>query len=139
MLSTIGRYYTWSGMRSDIHNFCRTCIQCQKRMSANQIVKNPKTSIYPLMTRPFERGPFGKLPTTDGGHIYVLVFKCALTKWVEYFAVKDKSALCIAECFADEILMRNGAPKVLISDTTTTTRCYIFCVSLAHWCWLLAT
>jgi hypothetical protein len=45
-----------------------------------------------------------------------LVFKCALTKWVEYFAVKDKSALCIAECFVDEILMRHGAPKVLISD-----------------------
>jgi 7-cyano-7-deazaguanine synthase in queuosine biosynthesis len=55
MLSTIGRYYTWSGMQSDIHHFCQTCIQCQKRMSANQIVKNPKLSIYPLMTRPFER------------------------------------------------------------------------------------
>jgi transposase InsO family protein len=37
-------------------------------------------------------------------------------EWVEYFAVKDKSALCIAECFVDEILMRHGAPKVLISD-----------------------
>jgi hypothetical protein len=83
MLSTIGRYYTWSGMRSDIHHFCQTCIQCQKRMSANQIVKNPKTSIYPFMTRPFERvhiDLFGELPTTNGGHRYVLVFKCALTK-----------------------------------------------------------
>jgi hypothetical protein len=30
--------------------------------------------------------------------------------------VKDKSSLCIAECFVDKILMRHGAPKVLISD-----------------------
>ena len=53
---------------------------------------------------------------TGRGFKYVLVFKCALTKWVEYFALKSKSAEDVAEVFVDEILMRHGAPKMLISD-----------------------
>ena len=32
------------------------------------------------------------------------------------FAVRSKSAEDFAECFVDEILMRHGAPRVLISD-----------------------
>ena len=33
-----------------------------------------------------------------------------------YFALKSKSAEDVAELFVDEILMRHGAPKVLVSD-----------------------
>jgi hypothetical protein len=50
---------------------------------------------------------------------YILVFKDALTKWVELFALPDKSELSVAECLFDEILMRHGAPRVLISDQGT--------------------
>ena len=119
MVKTVSRYYTWAGMRTSISDYCRQCIHCQKRNSSNSIVQNPKTSIYPQMHKPFDRvhiDLFGELPETDRGYKYVLVFKCALTKWVEYFALKDKSAETIAECFTDEILMRHAAPKVLISD-----------------------
>jgi hypothetical protein len=59
---------------------------------------------------------FGELPETLSGYKYVLVFKYALTKWVEYFPLRSKSAEDVAECFVDEILMRHGAPKELISD-----------------------
>jgi hypothetical protein len=71
------------------------------------------------MHRPFDRihiDLFGELPETAGGYRYVLVCKCAITKWVEYFAIRRKSADEVAECFVDEILMRHGAPKELVSD-----------------------
>jgi len=59
---------------------------------------------------------FGPMPTTNGGMKYVLVFKCALTKWVELFALKSKDMEAIAECFVDEIVMRHGAPRILVTD-----------------------
>ena len=119
LLQTVSRYYVWRKMRRRIHVYCRTCMHCQKRKSVSHIIQDPALSVYPKMTRPFDRchmDLFGELPETDSGFKYVLVFKCALTKWVEYFALRSKSKEDVAECFIDEILMRHGAPKVLISD-----------------------
>ena len=119
MIYTVGKYYTWKGMRKDITTFATTCSHCQKRKSATQVVQNPLVSVYPRMFRPFDRchmDLFGELPETAGGYKYVLVFKCALTKWVEYFPLRSKEAKEIAECYVDEIVMRHCAPRILITD-----------------------
>ena len=86
---------------------------------APHVSQNPPLSVYPRMYRPFNRcliDLFGELRQPRKEFKYVLVFKCALTKWVEYFVLKSKSAEDVAELFVDKILMRHGAPKVLVSD-----------------------
>jgi hypothetical protein len=47
---------------------------------------------------------------------YILVFKCAMTKWVEIFALMDKSAEEVVKCLRDEVIMRHGAPAEIITD-----------------------
>jgi hypothetical protein len=61
-------------------------------------------------------GPF---TTTKDLNKYILVFKCALTGWVEVFAIPDKSAITVAKCLWDEVYMRHGAPREIISDRGT--------------------
>jgi hypothetical protein len=84
--------------------------------------------VYPRMISPFYTchidlaGPF---PTTLKGNVWILVFKDALSKWTEIFALRDKTAESVVECFVDEIVMRHGAPHILVSDNGTE-----FCNSL---------
>ena len=58
-------------------------------------------------------GPF---PKSKNGNKYILVLKCALTKWVEIFALIDKTAESVAECIVEEVICRYGIINVLISD-----------------------
>lgn len=119
MKNTMIRVYVWLGMGVDIVEHCRSCMHCQRRNISTTIVQEPPLMVYPRLSRPFERSHmdlFGPLPLTKSGFKYVLVFKCALTKWVEQFALRSKSAEDVAECFVDEIVLRHGAPRVLVSD-----------------------
>jgi hypothetical protein len=45
-----------------------------------------------------------------------LVFKDALTKWVEIFALSDKTSLETLICFEDEVINRHGVPELLVTD-----------------------
>jgi transposase InsO family protein len=120
MYRTIVLHYHWPQMQRDIHVHAGSCIHCQMRKHLHS-KKTPLLS-FPKNTEPFERchmdlcGPF---VTTTRGMQYILVFKDALTKWVELFALPNKTELAVAECLFDEILMRHGAPRVLISDQGT--------------------
>ena len=87
MIQTISRYYVWRKMRRTITGHCKSSMHCQKRKAATHIVQNPSLSVYPRINRPFDRchiDLFGELPETETGFKYVLLFKCALTKWVDY-------------------------------------------------------
>ena len=61
----------------------------------------------------------GLFTRTKDNNAYILVFKDALTGWVEVFALPDKSADTVAKCIWDEIYMLHGAPRLLISDRGT--------------------
>ena len=43
-----------------------------------------------------------------------------LTKWPEVFAMKDQTALTIAQLFVEEIICRHGVPCQLLSDRGAT-------------------
>jgi len=61
----------------------------------------------------------GKLPETASGNQYIMVVKNKLTKWVELFALRHKTALEVAITLVDEIFMRYGPVQVIITDRGT--------------------
>lgn len=80
--------------------FGSECTHCQLKISATHVLTNPPPAVYPKMSKPFDKvhmDLFGELPQTGGRQKYVLVFKCPLTKWVEYFALQDKSGVLITD------------------------------------------
>ena len=120
MYRTIQTKYYWPGMHKDVHVSADGCLYCQQRKRIHS--KRMPLMSFPSCDRPFERchidlsGPF---VTTKRNMKYILVFKDYLTKWVEIFALPDKSEFAVAECFVDEIILRHGAPSALMSDQGT--------------------
>ena len=120
MYRTLMMKYYWDSMYRDVGVFADTCLHCQMRKRVHS--KRAPLLSFPRCDRPFQRchidlsGPF---VTSKRGMKYILIFKDALTKWVEIFALPSKTADAVAECLVDEILMRHGAPSLLMSDQGT--------------------
>ena len=70
-------------------------------------------------TSPFDRlgrvilGPF---PLSLKGNCHIIVAVDYFTKWVETKAVPAVTAIAVAEFFVENIVLRHGAPKALLTD-----------------------
>jgi hypothetical protein len=75
------RYY-WKGMKNDIHEYVKTCYQCQMR-------GRPRgdNELHPMhIKEPFYQIGIdfvGPLPITDKGNRYIIVAMDYFTKWPE--------------------------------------------------------
>ena len=117
-LETILLNYVWPGISGDVKRHISRCRYCSKKKVHTH---QPRTPIqkFPIPPWPFYRchidltGPF---PETNAGNKYILVLKCALTKWIVLFAIADTKAETIAEFLFDEIICRYGSMEELVSD-----------------------
>ena len=134
--------YFWIGMYSDIAEYVKTCIACQK---AKRVIHPQRPELTPLPIAPnglFSRwhtdilGPF--TPSKEG-YRYVLLFVCSYSKWVEIIPLKEASAATIAHHLYETIICRYGAPDQLLSDRgqnfmskVVTEVCKIFQITRLH-------
>ena len=116
---TLRKKFWWKGMRADTRRYCRSCLVCATRKGTG------RASHPPLQSIPVG-GPFHhvgvdilKLPLTEAGNCYVVVFLDYLTKWVEAFPIPNQTAETIAHLLVNEIFCRHGAPEHLLSDRGT--------------------
>lgn len=108
-------------MTVDATQYAHECRFCQLRKHDTRRAKIPIQQ-YDMMNTPFWRchmdlaGPF---PTSAGGYKYILVFKDALTRYVEIVPLAKKDALHAATAFYNHVIMRHGTPRLLITDRGT--------------------
>ncbi|GFW26032.1 hypothetical protein TNCV_3317041 [Trichonephila clavipes] len=62
---------------------------------------------------------FGPLPQTDTGKQWIFIVENCATKWVELFALSQASARQYARTLIEEVFMRHGIPRRIISDNGT--------------------
>ncbi|GFU93645.1 hypothetical protein TNCV_3018331 [Trichonephila clavipes] len=62
---------------------------------------------------------FGPLPQTDTGKQWIFIVEDCATKWVELFALSQASARQCATTLIEEVFMRHGIPRRIISDNGT--------------------
>ena len=110
------RYVWWRGMRTDIHDYCKSCLVCVSRKGGCRPSKPPLCPIP--VGGPFHRIAVDvlQLPLTARGNRYVVVFLDYFTKWAEAFAVPDQRAETVAKLFVEQIVCRHGLPDELLSD-----------------------
>jgi transposase InsO family protein len=119
--NTIKLGYYWGTINQDVAKYIKNCHFCQCRKANNRMASVPIQEYDPVVY-PFQRthvdlsGPFNE---TKLGNKYILVFKDALTKWVEIFALSDKTAIETLTCLDEEIVNRHGSPELLITDRGT--------------------
>ena len=111
----LSRHYWWPRMRSDIVEWCRSCLTCARRRIGRQ--ERPPLTPIPVA------GSFDRIGVdviqfnkSSSGNRYAAVFVDYLTKWPEVFATPDQSAVTIARLLVEHIISRHGVPHEILSD-----------------------
>ena len=94
-------------LNSDVINWVKSCELCSQRKRPQTLTK-AKLVPMPVPTEPFQcvstdiLGPFK--PSKATGHIYVLVFICYMTKYVELVPLQNIRATTIADALINHVI-----------------------------------
>ncbi|GFW78479.1 integrase catalytic domain-containing protein [Trichonephila clavipes] len=115
----ITRRYYWTGMRKYISDYIKKCPECARFRLQNQNLpvclelQSIHRDLKSLLLI------FGPLPQTDTGKQWIFIVEDCATKWVELFALSQASARQCATTLIEEVFMRHGIPRRIISDNGT--------------------
>ncbi|GFW50461.1 protein NYNRIN [Trichonephila clavipes] len=118
--SRISSKYYWTGMRKFIADYVKSCSECIRYKATNQ--KPAGLLQTPVPTQRFESiaiDLFGPLPETTEGMKWIFIVEDYTTKWVELFPLKQATAKECAMTLLNEVFLRYGVPRRLISDNGT--------------------
>ena len=114
--------YWWPTLFTDASLHARKCDPCQRVGKPTPSRAMPLTPI--LAQVPFEKwgidfvGPI-KPPSRNGQKRYILVATEYVTKWAEAVATKTDDAQTVAKFIYENIIVRFGCPKEIVSDRGT--------------------
>jgi len=110
--------FWWTNMSQDILEWCQACEGCQKTKPG---AKGGRTGLRQdkVVYRPMHRVAIDlitfRYPTDRGNRVILSVVDYA-SRWIELFALPDKTAESVEGVIYDEYLTRYGAPLVMHSD-----------------------
>lgn len=119
-MSRVRNLYFWPRLAIDVKQYVRECAKCQ-------LHKVEQAKAYGKMYFRKPVGPWymvtadliGPLPRSKRGNRFALVVQDTYTKWVELAAMKSATVKQVAERFNEHVLLRYGAPEVVITDNGT--------------------
>ena len=113
--------YFWPDLFKDAKEYVRKCDVCQRYARNDLRMEMPLHVSLPLV--PIEKWGIdyiGKIhPHSSKGMAYIIVATEYLTKWTEAKAVKTNTAANAAIFMYENIILRFGCPKILVSDRGT--------------------
>lgn len=116
-LAKISSRYYFTGMRKFVTEYIKNCIECQRYKISN--LKPSGLLQTPIAATRFEvlaMDLFGPLPLTDRGNRWIFVVEDTASKWTELFALPDATSDECARILIEEIFMRYGVPRKVVSD-----------------------
>ena len=113
--------YWWRNLLGDVVAYVKSCTSCAAvkpnlRGQASGYLPHSTKGQY---TRPFEAFGMdflGPLPATQAGNTNVLVVMDYFTRWCEAFALPDATAVTTAKVLLNQIFLRFGPPRLILSD-----------------------
>lgn len=113
----IAKRYYWLGMRKDIADYVKSCPECCRYKASNQKPSGLlQTPAYAQRFETLSIDLFGPLPETPSGEKWIFIVQDCATKWVELFALKEATAMECATTLVEEVALRFGLPRQVISD-----------------------
>lgn len=112
--------FFWKGLRKDVIQYVKTCIECQKYKPTNQ---KPAGLFQPTANgQRFEIlsiDLFGPLPRGLKDEKWIFIIEDTASRWVELFALTEATAQQCALTLLNEVLLRYGLPRRISSDNGT--------------------
>lgn len=116
-LKSIKNRFYWPGMTKDVARWCKACDSCAR------VKGYPGVGKYYLQQSavgaPFDRigiDIVGPCPISVDGNEYIIVICDYFSKWTEAFAVKNHTALTVADKLVTEVFCRFGLVAQIHSD-----------------------
>lgn len=116
-LNRIAQRYYWPGMYRDTAQYVAKCITCQKQKPSQQAKAG--LMYYKNTGKPWQTittDLIGPLPRSSQGYCWIIVFHDKFTKWTEIRPLRTATTRNVLKALKECIIMRYGAPEVLLSD-----------------------
>ncbi len=108
--------YVWPGINKDVHDWTRTCLQCQQA-KVHQHTSTPIGQFLPPDARfaHVHIDLVGPLPSCQG---FTYLFTCVdrFTRWPEVVPLMDMTATSMAHAFLTGWIARFGVPTFITTD-----------------------
>jgi len=117
-LQAISSDFYWPNMKATIRTYCKACHFCRRRKAEYRKGTLPIMQ-YNRASRPFSRVHIdlaGPLKQSTNGYKYVMLVKCAMTKWIELIPLQDKSQVEVTAGMFNNVYQRHGIPQEIITD-----------------------
>ncbi|GFX09898.1 retrovirus-related Pol polyprotein from transposon 297 [Trichonephila clavipes] len=127
------RFY-WPGMYRNVVRYVMHCRECQRRKSVPQRPPGRLVPIPPAIA-PFHRigiDLLGRFPKSAHGNKWIIVCTDYSTRYAITKALPTAEVAEIAKFLLEEIVLRHGAPRVIITDRGAVFRSRL--VSLSSTC-----
>ncbi|GFU21152.1 retrovirus-related Pol polyprotein from transposon 412 [Trichonephila clavipes] len=112
----ISKWYYWTGMRSYITDYVKNCPECNRYKPSNQKPSGLlRTPVYSQRFETISIDFFGPLPESPSGKKWIFIVEDCCTRWVELFALPQATARECATTLMEEVILRYGLPRRLIS------------------------
>lgn len=130
--------YHWPTMRKDIRKFIQQCTACQRYKNTN--LKPAGLFQGSATHHRFEIiaiDLFGPLPRTPDGFQHIFIIEDIASRWVELFALSEATAMNCATLLLNEIILRYGIPRRIISDhgsqfISAVIQKLTYCLNIRH-------
>lgn len=137
MRKITGRYY-WPGIRKDIEKHVRECMECQRYKATNlkpaglyqTVSSNQRFEVIAIDL-------FGPLPVSPEGFQWIYIIEDIASRWIELFPLKLATAEACAKTLINEVFLRYGVPRKIISDNgaqfvSAVMHKVVFCLNIEH-------
>lgn len=119
LLDIVSNRFWFPNMERYMHEFLKTCPQCQMDKSDTHGVKHAELKPIKPVALPFERWGIDfvqNLQETKSGNRHIITAIDYASRWVVCRAVKRMDADTVAEFLYHDILINYGAPYEILSD-----------------------
>ena len=103
----VSQAYYWPNMQDDLAEYCSRCHLCIWKKDAH----TRKTPLCPVHADyPFDKvfmDLVGPLPPSQE-HLYIIVFVCAMTKWIEALPIRTSDAEDAAQALFHGVVLCHG-------------------------------
>ncbi|GBN14123.1 Transposon Ty3-I Gag-Pol polyprotein [Araneus ventricosus] len=114
----IRRKYYWPVLYGSTRRYISHCKECQRRKTPPQLPPGRLQPIEPPDI-PFAKvgiDLLGRLPVTRSGNRWIIVCTDYLTRFTVTKALPTGEAIEVAKFIVEEIILKHGSPKEMISD-----------------------